>query len=219
MSILEYRKSSLRNSMPKVLNVLMRIDDRKIRVSFTVNADLTMTVEYKLSVHIPTAQDGQRGDLSLNCINLQQGESFDNADLAFHQFHRRAAQYAADRFTDQVDSRDTVASLKERIGGILDLFPDALRLLHQGHLLSNTQASLESYGIEDSNRINVVNVPSNDMNSIVLKALSSFLCDQCPASALPAIAEKYHISLAKKVKSFSLEELERYAKFRNQYIS
>ncbi|KAL3982035.1 Ubiquitin family protein [Acanthocheilonema viteae] len=122
-------------------------------------------------------------------------------------------------FTLNVDSRDTVASLKERIGGILDLFPDALRLLHQGHLLSNTQASLESYGIEDSNRINVVNVPSNDMNSIVLKALSSFLCDQCPASALPAIAEKYHISLAKKVKSFSLEELERYAKFRNQYIS
>ncbi|VDK79175.1 unnamed protein product [Litomosoides sigmodontis] len=120
-------------------------------------------------------------------------------------------------FTLNVDGKDTVASLKERISGILDLPPDALRLLHQGHLLSNTEASLDWYGIEDSNRINVVKVPSNEMNPVVSEVLSSFLFDQCPASALPAIAEKYHISLAKKIKSFSLEELERYAKFRNQH--
>lgn len=55
------------------------------------------------------------------------------------------------------------------------------------------EASLESYGIEDSNRINVVNVPSNDTNPIVSKALTSFLFDRCPANVLPAIAEKYHI--------------------------
>ncbi|VDP11281.1 unnamed protein product [Onchocerca flexuosa] len=122
-------------------------------------------------------------------------------------------------FTVTVDSNDTVAGLKERIGGILDLFPDAVRLLYQGHPLSNTEASLGSYGIEDSSRINVIYVPSIDMNPTVSKVLSNFLYDQYPPNMLPVIAERYQVSLAKKVKSFSLEELERYAKFRNQHIS
>ncbi|EJW86098.1 ubiquitin family protein [Wuchereria bancrofti] len=121
-------------------------------------------------------------------------------------------------FTITVDGKDTVASLKQRIGGVLDLFPDAVRLLHQGHPLSSAEASLGSYGIEDSSRINVVYVPSTDMNSTVSKVLSSFLFDQCPPNVLPAIAERYQFSLAKKVKSFNLDELERYAKFRNQHI-
>uniref|UniRef100_A0A915PVT7 Ubiquitin-like domain-containing protein n=1 Tax=Setaria digitata TaxID=48799 RepID=A0A915PVT7_9BILA len=139
---------------------------------------------------------------------------------------------------EAVDSKDTVANLKEKIGGILDLFPDAVRLLHQGHPLSNTEASLESYGIVDSSRINVVNVPSTDVNPTISKILSSFFYDHYPPNALPLIAEKYQAkactygrilaavshcgianvvtfiqSLAKKVKSFSLEELERYARF------
>ncbi|VDO14949.1 unnamed protein product [Brugia timori] len=91
-------------------------------------------------------------------------------------------------------------------------------MLHQGHPLSSAEASLGSYGIEDSSRINVVYVPSTDMNSTVPKVLSSFLFDHCPPNVLPTITERYQFSLAKKVKSFNLDELERYAKFRNQHI-
>ncbi|EFO20364.2 poly ubiquitin [Loa loa] len=96
-------------------------------------------------------------------------------------------------FTITVDSKDTVASLKGRIGGVLDLFPDAIRLLYQGHPLTNTEASLGSYGIKDSSRISVIHVPSIDTNSIVSKVLSSFLLDRCPANNLSAIAERYQI--------------------------
>ncbi|VDN02990.1 unnamed protein product [Thelazia callipaeda] len=121
-------------------------------------------------------------------------------------------------FTLCVSNKDTVADLKERIGGILDLLPDAMRLLHRGHPLSKSEATLESYGIEDNSRINVVYFPSIDMKSGVSRILTSLLHERCPANLLPVIVEKYQVSVAKRVKSFSLEELERYAKFRNQHI-
>lgn len=117
-----------------------------------------------------------------------------------------------------IDEGATIAQLKERICSALNVLSDNVRLLYQGHPLSDANASLQTYGIEADSKINIVYTPTVDMNSTVPKALSSILHNQLPPNILPQIAEQYQIILAKKVKSFSLEDLERYAKLRNEQL-
>ncbi|KAM3726434.1 Ubiquitin-60S ribosomal protein [Dirofilaria immitis] len=76
-------------------------------------------------------------------------------------------------FTITVDSKDTVASLKERIGGVLDLFPDSVRLLHQGHPLSKSQTHGSSFfllQLDLSSRRNIKSVWQRRLKASVWKS-------------------------------------------------
>uniref|UniRef100_A0A914V8S6 Ubiquitin-like domain-containing protein n=1 Tax=Plectus sambesii TaxID=2011161 RepID=A0A914V8S6_9BILA len=120
--------------------------------------------------------------------------------------------------TIAVDSTSTVVELKNRVSELFGGAPvSAQKLMFSGRPLSD-ECTLESYGIKDGGKINLVlsktatATADDPVSSALVSELQIFLRPHFAAADCQKIIRSFQMTLRSAARKMSLDDIERFAK-------